>query len=103
MAQRFKALISARCVTTDPGSIPGCVAAGRDLETHEAAHNWPGGMSLSHCALAPRCDGLPAAFGRQVYGVSSEHIGAAGFRVKWALCQDAVLRGWVVFQRTQGS
>uniref|UniRef100_A0A4W5MH67 Organic solute carrier partner 1 n=1 Tax=Hucho hucho TaxID=62062 RepID=A0A4W5MH67_9TELE len=28
-------------ITTDPGSIPGCVAAGRDRETHEAVHNWP--------------------------------------------------------------
>uniref|UniRef100_A0A673WD59 Solute carrier family 29 member 2 n=1 Tax=Salmo trutta TaxID=8032 RepID=A0A673WD59_SALTR len=32
---------SARHVTTDPGLILGCVAAGRDRGTHEAAHNWP--------------------------------------------------------------
>jgi uncharacterized protein (DUF1810 family) len=31
------------------------------------------------------------------------HIGAAGFRVKRALCQEAVLLGWVVFWRTHGS
>jgi hypothetical protein len=30
-----------RGVTTDPGSIPGCVAASSDRETHEAVHNWP--------------------------------------------------------------
>ena len=28
-------------ITTDLGSIPGCVTAGCDRETHEAAHNWP--------------------------------------------------------------
>ena len=31
---------SARDVTTGPGSIPGCVSASCDRETHEAAHNW---------------------------------------------------------------
>ena len=40
LRQRPKALISARVVTTDPGSIPGSVAADRDRKTHEAAHNW---------------------------------------------------------------
>eukprot|EP00063_Salmo_salar_P069143 XP_014043978.1 PREDICTED: uncharacterized protein LOC106597293 [Salmo salar] len=41
VAQRSKALHhSARGITTDPGSIPGCDAAGRDRKTHEAAHNW---------------------------------------------------------------
>ena len=33
--------ISARGVTTDPGSIPGCMTTGRDWESHKAAHNWP--------------------------------------------------------------
>ncbi|XP_045555790.1 uncharacterized protein isoform X6 [Salmo salar] len=32
-----------------------------------------------------------------------QHIGAAGFRVKRALCQEAVRIGWVVFQTTHGS
>ena len=42
VAQQSKALHgSARGITTDPGLIPGCVTAGRDLETHEVAHNWP--------------------------------------------------------------
>jgi hypothetical protein len=31
------------------------------------------------------------------------HIGAAGFWVKQALCQEAVRLGWVVFRRTHGS
>jgi hypothetical protein len=31
------------------------------------------------------------------------HIGAAGFRVGCALCQEAVRLGWVVFRRTHGS
>ena len=32
-----------------------------------------------------------------------QHISAAGFWVKWALCQEAVQLGWIVFRRTQGS
>uniref|UniRef100_A0A8C7FH31 Organic solute carrier partner 1 n=1 Tax=Oncorhynchus kisutch TaxID=8019 RepID=A0A8C7FH31_ONCKI len=40
-------------VTTDPGSIPGCVAAGHDRETHQAVHNWPsivwGGFDRPGC------------------------------------------------------
>ena len=30
-----------RGVTTDPGSIPGCITTGRDRESHRAAHIWP--------------------------------------------------------------
>ena len=42
VAQRFKALHhGARGVTTDPGSIPGCIAAGHDQETHDAALSRP--------------------------------------------------------------
>ena len=42
MAQRSKTFqLSARGVTTDPGSVPGCITIGRDLESHSAAHNWP--------------------------------------------------------------
>ncbi|CDR06146.1 unnamed protein product [Oncorhynchus mykiss] len=42
VAQRSKTLhLSARGVTTDPGSIPGCITTGCDRESHRAAHNWP--------------------------------------------------------------
>ena len=42
VAQRSKALhISARVVTTDRGSIPGCITTGYDWESRRAAHNWP--------------------------------------------------------------
>ena len=42
VAQRSKALHhSAWGITTALGSIPGCVTAGHDRETHEAAYNWP--------------------------------------------------------------
>ena len=42
MAQLSKALhLSARGVTTDPGSIPGCITTGCDWESHRAVHNWP--------------------------------------------------------------
>jgi hypothetical protein len=40
--QQSKALhLSARGVTTVPGSNPGCITSGRDWESHRAAHNWP--------------------------------------------------------------
>ena len=32
-----------------------------------------------------------------------QHIGASGFRVKWALWQEAVQLGWVVLWRMRGS
>ncbi|KAM9484600.1 uncharacterized protein ACWYII_005258 isoform 1-T1 [Salvelinus alpinus] len=39
---RSKALhLSARGVTTDPGSIPGCITTGRDWESQRAARNCP--------------------------------------------------------------
>ena len=62
-------------------------------------------MSLSHHALATPVAGqaqctLPRS---PVVRCFLRHIGAAGFRVKWALCQECVRLGWVVFQRTQGS
>ena len=51
-------------LTIDPGAIPGCVAACRDWETHEAVHNWPhggrvrGGFGRLGChALATPCGG----------------------------------------------
>ena len=41
-AQRSKAShLSARGVTAVPGLNPGCITAGRDLESRRAAHNWP--------------------------------------------------------------
>jgi hypothetical protein len=41
-SQRSKALHrSARCITTDPGSILGCITTDCDRETHRVAHNWP--------------------------------------------------------------
>ena len=41
-AQRTKALHqSARGVTTDLGSIPGCVTTVRDWESDRVVHNWP--------------------------------------------------------------
>jgi hypothetical protein len=41
VVQRSKALhLSARGVTTDPGSILGCITTGRDRESHSAAHFW---------------------------------------------------------------
>ena len=33
--------LSARGVTIDPVSHPGCITTGRDLESHRAAYNWP--------------------------------------------------------------
>uniref|UniRef100_A0A673Z9C5 Nucleoporin 210 n=1 Tax=Salmo trutta TaxID=8032 RepID=A0A673Z9C5_SALTR len=78
--------VLARGVTRDPVSIPGCVAAGLDREIHEAAHDWP-------CIVRVRGG----------FGVSRRHIGASGFRVKRAVCQDAVRLGRIVFRRTHGS
>jgi hypothetical protein len=42
VAQRSKAQQRRSiCITTDPDSIPGCVAACLDRKTHVAAYNWP--------------------------------------------------------------
>ena len=113
VVQWSKALhYSASCVTTDPGSVPGCVAASRYRETHEAAHVWPsvfrvrGGfgrpMSLSHRS-SESCGG-PGTLTRSPAGRRFlQYIGAAGYWVKGALCQEAVLLGRIVFQRMQGS
>ena len=38
--------LSARGITTDPGSIPGCITTGRDRESHRVAHNWPSGVQV---------------------------------------------------------
>jgi hypothetical protein len=62
VAQQSKALHhSAIGVTTDPGSILGCITTGSDRESHRAAHNWPsiwtGGLYLAHRTLASPCGG----------------------------------------------
>ena len=42
VVQRSKTLHhSARGVTTDPGSIPGCITTGCIWESHRVVHNWP--------------------------------------------------------------
>jgi hypothetical protein len=33
--------LSARGITTDPGSIPGCITTGPDQESQMVVHNWP--------------------------------------------------------------
>jgi hypothetical protein len=104
---------SAWGTNTAPGSIPGCVLAGRDWETHEAAYNWPsvvwvrGGfeISVSHRTLAtPMVGRTPASWLRSpIVRCLLRHIGTAGFRVKRAVCQEAVRLGRVMFQRMHGS
>ena len=44
---------SARGVTTDPGSIPGCFTTIRDWEFHRVAHNWPSVVRLITTTLYP--------------------------------------------------
>jgi hypothetical protein len=73
---------STRGVTTIPGSIPGCAAAGRDRVTHEAAHNWPNAIRVrggfGRHVLVPSCSSdslwgaghMHADFGRKLYGIS---------------------------------
>jgi hypothetical protein len=42
VVQRSKALhLSARGITIDSGSIPGCITTGCVWESHREAHNWP--------------------------------------------------------------
>ena len=91
--------------------------AGPDRETHEVAHSWPSivqfrggfgpaGISFFHHALAAPCGGpgAPASWLRSPAGWwSLQHIGAAGFRVKRTVCQEAVRLGRVVFRRSHGS
>ncbi|KAK6291191.1 hypothetical protein J4Q44_G00384020, partial [Coregonus suidteri] len=52
VAQWSKALHhNASCATRDPGSSPGSVAAGRNRETHGAAHNWSSVVQAQHSFL----------------------------------------------------
>ena len=89
MVQRSKALHrSDRGVTTDPGSISGCITTGRDRESHRAAHNLPSiirvrggygwrgllGSSCSRDSLF-RAGCLQAYLGHQVNSVSSYTFG----------------------------
>ena len=56
VAQRSKVLHrSVSAVTTDPGLILGCVAAGRDREIHEEAHNWPSVIQVRGGFGRPGC------------------------------------------------
>ena len=100
MAQRSKALHhSASCVTTDPGLIPGCVAAGRD---HGVTHNCPA-SSRSGEGLAGRDVLVPS--------LSSDSCGGPGVYTvarctvfpptQW--CGWLSVLGGVVFWRTRGS
>ena len=97
-------------------SSSGSVAAGRDRETHGAAYNWPsvgrvsgGGLAGTDVLVPSRtsdsCGGRAQCTLTQSPGAQCflRHIGAAGFRVKRALCQEAVRFGWVVFRRTHFS
>ena len=106
MAQWSKALhLSASCAIRDSG-----FAAGRDREAHGEAHNLPivvqvteglaGRMSLSHRALVTPVAGRVQCVLTRLPGVWCflRYIGAAGFRIGWALCQEAV--GWVVSEDT---
>jgi hypothetical protein len=78
---------------------PGSVGAGRDVEVHGTTHHWPiassglgrvwpGGISLSHRALATPVAGraqctLSRSAGAQCF---LRHIGVTGFQVGCALC-----------------
>ena len=97
------------------GSSPGSVAAARYREAHGASRTiglalsglgrvLPAGISLSHRALATPVAGRAQCTLTRSLGVRCflRHIGAAGFRVKQALCQEAVC-GWVVFRGMHGS
>ena len=66
---------------------------------------WPAGKSMSHLTRATSVVGRAQCTLTQSSGVQCfhRHIGAAGIRVKWTLCQQAVRLGWVVFWRTHGS
>jgi hypothetical protein len=104
VAQWSKALHhSARGVATDPGSIPGCVAASRNRETHEAAHKWPSvirvreGFVIVQLRSSYSCCVTRLPVGQCFLW----HIGAAGFWVKQAVCQEAGLLGRVVFRSRQ--
>jgi hypothetical protein len=62
-------------------------------------------MLLSDCALATTVVGRAQCMLIWLPGVQCflRQIGAAGFWVNWALCQEALQLGWVVFRRTHGS
>jgi hypothetical protein len=64
--------------------------AGRDVLVPSPTSDSCGRTGTMHADTVARC----MAFHRR--------IGAAGFRVKRALCQEAVRLGWVVFRRTHG-
>jgi hypothetical protein len=59
---------------------------------------WPAEIPLSRVASRAQCT-LTRSPGVRCF---LRDIGAAGFLVGWALCQEAVQLGWVVFRRTHG-
>ena len=84
------------------GSSPDSVAPGRDREAHGAAHNWSSVIRVRE-GLAGRDILIPLrtsdSCGRVQCTLTRSpgvrcflwHIGAAGFSVGWALCQEAVV------------
>jgi hypothetical protein len=58
--------------------------AGRDVLVPSRTSDSCGGLGTVYVDTVTRCTVFPL-----------KHIGAAGFRVKWALCQEAVRLGWV--------
>ena len=78
---------SASGITTDLGSIPGCVITGRDRESHRAEHNLPpssgfgeglaGGLELGSSRSSTslwRAGHLQADLGHQLNSVSSDPL-----------------------------
>ena len=67
--------------------------AGRDvlvLSRPSDSCGWPGAVHTDTVAMVARCTVFPPTHW-------------CSFRVKWALCQEAVRLGWDVFRRTHGS
>jgi hypothetical protein len=57
---KMQGLPGGTAVITDPGSIPGCVTAGCDLETQDGAYNWPSVVWVSmHADTVDSCAVFP--------------------------------------------
>ena len=83
VVQRSKALHrSARGITTDLGSIQGCITTGCDRESNRAAHNWPSVVRVRGTLLGSSCSSnslwrarhLQAYLSRQLNGVTSDTV-----------------------------
>jgi hypothetical protein len=112
VSQWSKALhCSGSCATRDPGSTPGSVTADCNRETHGGVDNCPsvvwvrGEFGWQGCSCPSRTSDSCGRPGTLTWlpGVRCylRHIGAAGFWVKRAVCQEAVRLGlawldWVV-------